>query len=149
MNNQYAAFFAALKTSRKMGNSLSRAELVSQFTEGRTASLKELDAWELNEITIRLNHLNLGSSIGQLKPQATVASAASKSDRMRKAIIAIFHKMDRPPAAAIAWAEKQGVKGVKKRFNDYSNQELYQLILVSEKVLKDYLKAIRKKLSEL
>lgn len=151
-NNRYAAFFAAYNSSVKRGNPLSREEQISEFTGGRTQSLKELNAWELNELTMRLNKSAIVStSLNERK--ALPAAERSRSDRMRKAIIAIFHKMDRPPAAAIAWAEKQGVTStslsnrgehVKKRFNDYSNQELYQLILRAEKALADYQMGIRK-----
>jgi hypothetical protein len=52
-------------------------------------------------------------------------------------------------ADAIAWAEKQGVKGVKKKFNDYTTGELYVLIGIAEKVLSDWEKGVRKQFSNL
>lgn len=137
MNNPYAAFFAAFKKSQERGNPLTRSEVILEFTSGRTGSLKDLQPYELNELTLRIRHMN-----PDCFQKKTIENP--KSDRMRKAIIAIFHKMDKQPSQAIAWAEKQGVGGVKKRFNDYTNQELYKLILVAEKVLNDYEAALRK-----
>lgn len=153
MNNPYAAFFAAYNNSVKGGNPLSREEQISQFTDGRTESLKELKPEELKALVVGLNstssNVSTSSNFSKVRNFRKVDEVNEKADRMRKAIISIFYKMEKPPAAAIAWAEKQGVGGEKKRFNDYTNQELYQLILVAEKILEDYLVAIRKKLSEL
>lgn len=127
----YKSFFAAFKNSVAHGNKFSKDEYIHLFTEGRTTSLKELSQRELGEITANLNALCPAPDYG-------------KGDRMRKSIIAIFHNMDRAPAQAIAWAEKQGVRGRKRKFNDYNNGELYVLIRIAEKALASYRTSVRK-----
>lgn len=130
----YKQFFAAYNASVKAGNTFTKEEQIHIFTGGRTTSLKELSLNELKEITALLNR-------GNPKP------VNDKADRMRKSIIAIFKKMNRPTAAAIAWAEKQGVKGEKKKFNDYTPQELFILIRIAEKVYEDWLRSVRNQLA--
>jgi len=131
--NKYAGFFAAYNASVKRGNPLSKEEVIQGFTGGATSSLKELTLPQLQEIVRQLNATNADKF-------------NTKEDKMRKAIIAIFKKMNRPTTAAIEWAEKQGVKGEKKKFNEYTAQELFVLIHVAEKVLADWQIAIRKKI---
>lgn len=138
MANPYTAFFSAYNASQKAGNRSSKEEVVLDFTKGRTASLRDLSQNELKQLVDSLNNLS------GFKPKVT----NDKADRMRKAIIAIFKKMGRPTTAAVAWAEKQGVRGIKKPFNEYTTQELHVLIQIAEKVLSDWQKAIRKSISE-
>ncbi len=133
--NRYTAFFAAYSASVKAGNYLSKEELVQSFTGGATTSLKELTDAQLAELTAKLNALN-------------PAPVPGKEDKMRKSIIAIFRHMNRTPQDAIDWAEKQGVKGVKKRFNDYTSQELYILIRIAEKIHVDKNIALRKQIQK-
>lgn len=128
--NRYSQFFAAYNASKKKGNNNTKEETVYSFTDGRTDSLKDLSEWELQELNRQLSGIAPANN--------------TKEDKMRKAIIAIFKKMNRPTADAIGWAEKQGVRGEKKAFNDYTTQELYVLIHVAEKVLYDWQTAIRK-----
>lgn len=139
--NKYAGFFAAYNASIKGGNPLSKEEVVLEFTEGRTASLKDLTIAEYEALVSHLNKLSGFNPVWQEEDQ--------KRDRMRKSIIAIFKKMGRTTAAAIAWAEKQGVKGVKKPINDYTAAELFVLIRVAEKVFSDWQVAIRKNLTKM
>ena len=136
--NKYSAFFAAYNASVKRGNPLSKEEMISDFTNGNTTSLKDLSWHEVQELTRKLNYT---SGNTQLPPKYNTLE-----DRMRKGIIAIFHRMDRTPKDAIAWAEKQGVKGNKRKFNDYSTQELYVLIGVAEIILSDWQKGIRNRM---
>lgn len=145
MKNQYSSFFLALK---KLPG-LSKEEAVYDFTQGRTRSLRKLDHWEVQELTRRLNDLTPGPSPKREGSPTAQHPGGEKADKMRKAIIAIFRKMGRTVADAIAWAEKQGVKGVKKKFNDYTTQELYVLIGIAEKILTDWEKGIRKQIKNL
>ncbi len=138
--NQYSSFFSALK--RLPG--LSKEEAVYDFTQGRTRSLRTLTVFELQELTRRLTNL-----AGHPQQKPFEYPGGEKADKMRKAIIAIFRKMGRPTATAIAWAEKQGAKGHKKRFNDYTTGELYILIGIAEKVLGDWEKGVRKQIEKL
>jgi hypothetical protein len=139
--SSYAAFFSAYNASKAKGNPYSKEEQISTFTGGRTSSLKELSKGEYDELVRQLNQA------AGARPDHRRHS--DKGDKMRKAIISIFYKMDRKPADAIAWAEKQGVNGAKKAFNEYTNQELFILIGVAEKVLYDYRQGIRKSLTML
>lgn len=144
MANHYAAFYAAYSESVKAGSPLSKEEVVSDFTQGRTTSLKELSGQELEAIVVRLNEFS------RFKPKAQAKQTENpKGDSMRKSIIAIFYKMNKTPAQAKDWAEKQGVRGIKRSFNDYTNSELFTLIRVAEKVLFDWQSSIRKKMTEL
>jgi len=138
MANKYASFFAAYNASVKRGNPLSKEEVISDFTSGQTTSLKDLSWHELNELVTKLNYTS-----GNTTPAPKYNTI---EDRMRKAIIAIFHRMDRSPEDAKAWAEKQGAKGNKRKFNDYSTQELYVLIGVAEIILSDWQKGIRRRM---
>lgn len=128
MANKYSSFYTALKRHPQ----LTKEQAVLDFTNGQTDSLKALDHWELQELTRNLNNINIKSD---------------KADKMRKAVIAIFRRMGRTVDDAIAWAEKQGVKGQKKPFNDYTTGELYVLIGIAEKVLKDWEKGVRQRVA--
>lgn len=139
MKNKYAPFFAAYNDSKKRGNPSPKEEVVCNFTNGRTSSLKELDHWELQELT---------RSLRQLAPPVVPANQ-EKADKMRKAIIAIFKSMNRTTGDAKAWAEKQGVKGLKKAFNEYTTGDLYILIGIAEKIKSDWQKSIRKQVQKL
>jgi hypothetical protein len=135
MKNKYASFFAVYNASVKRGNRNSKEETIQDFTNGRTTSLKDLSVWELQELTRQLQ-------------QFTQPKVVGKEDNMRKAIIAIFKSMGRTVVDAKAWAEKQGVKGLKKPFNSYTTGELFVLIQIAEKIKIDWQKSIRKQVTE-
>lgn len=137
--NRYTTFFAALK---KLPG-LTKEEAVYDFTGGAHKSLRLLTEWELQELTRRMQQLS-----GNVKKEFVDNKVADnpKADKMRKAIIAIFYSMNQTANDAKEWAEKQGVKGVKRKFNDYTTGELYTLILIAEKAKRDWDKAIRKRL---
>ena len=144
--NQYSSFFSALK---KLPG-LSKEEAVYDFTQGRTRSLRKLSHWEVQELTRRLQSL---TPQPPLRPErgstAPTGGGADKADKMRKAIIAIFRKRGLTVHDAISWAEKQGVYGVKKRFNSYTTQELYVLIGIAEKVQDSFAKSVRRQITNL
>lgn len=140
MKNKYAPFFAAYNASVQRGNPFTKEEVVGNFTNHRTQSLKDLDHWELQELT---------RSLQNLTPPPIREEAAERADKMRKAIIAIFRSMGRTVADTKAWAEKQGVKGLKKGFNEYTTGELHVLIGLAEKIKGDWQKSIRKQVQNL
>jgi hypothetical protein len=137
MKNKYAPFFAAYNRSKMAGNPHTKEEVIRSFTNDRTTSLKDLDHWELQELTRRLSAMT----------PATVKDP--KADKMRKAIIAIFRSMDRSVEDAKKWAEKQGVKGTKKEFNEYTTGELHVLIGIAEKIKSDWMHGIRNRISKI
>lgn len=139
MKNKYAPFFAAYNKSVQRGNPCTKEEVLKDFTNGIKTSLKDLSIWELQELTRRLTRLATTSSFSQ---------SNNKADCMRKAIIAIFKSMNRTVEDAKEWAEKQGVKGIKKTFNNYTTGELYVLITIAEKIKTDYNKAVRKTVTQ-
>jgi hypothetical protein len=136
--NRYDSFYGAYNNSLKNGNTMTKEEVVQDFTEQRTKSLQDLSDDELKVLVAHLNKLAgavyIPTSIEEMD-----------KDKMRKAIIAQFHLMLRTPSHAIAWAEKYGVFGNKKRFNEYDKKELRQLIKNAEQVVEDWRTALRKK----
>ncbi|HMR84803.1 MAG TPA: hypothetical protein PKE30_16775 [Niabella sp.] len=139
MKNKYAAFYGVYNASQKAGNPYSKEEVILNFTNNRTSSLRELDQAELNDLC---------RNLAALSNKTAHPEAGSKSDTMRKAIIAIFKSMERTTQEAIKWAEGQGVKGVKKSFNDYTPGELYVLIGIAEKAKTSWMKGIRKRIQK-
>lgn len=135
--NRYSRFFACYAASVRAGNPLSKDEIVYNFTQQRTRHLSDLSLKELDALCASLNQ----ASGASYKPKD------DKADKMRKSIIAIFKSMGKDVSAAKSWAEKQGVNGDKKPFNQYSTQELFVLIKVAEKVRYDFQLAIRKSIS--
>ena len=57
------------------------------------------------------------------------------AERLRKRLIAIGHNIGKHPNAVKNWCEKQGAFGNKKKFNDYTPQELRCLAEIYEKVV--------------
>lgn len=136
--NNYAEFYLRI---RELG--LEKEAVVSDFTDGRTESLRELSQKELTALCASLRKTAQGTNV-------YVPKDNPKGDRLRKAIISIFHQMryDEPAVAAKAWAEKMGAyggeKNVKKPFNHYSNQELMNLLMKAENALADFRSSVRK-----
>lgn len=137
--SKYSKFFAILKQANKVtGLGLTYQEVVADFTGGRTTSLSQLSVAELTEIELRLSALSRTQGSTRSTDEAT-------KDSMRKAIIAQFLAVDKTVEDAIAWAEKYGVFGQKKPFNDYNKKELWQLIRNAEQAKKDHIAALSRK----
>ena len=136
MTNDYKPFFAALKKAP----SLTKEEAVYEFTNGAHTSLRKLTTWELQELTRRLQTLTPGPSTEKRRE----LPGGEKADKMRKAILAIFYSMQRSATDAKSWAENQGVRGIKKKFNEYTTGELYTLISIAEKIKQDFEKGLRR-----
>lgn len=77
MKNKFSAFFAAYNESVKRGNPFTKEEVVSNFTLGRTSSVKELNMAELQLLVSRLQHTN----------------ECTRRDKMVKKIIAMAWEM--------------------------------------------------------
>lgn len=140
MANNYSRFFAVIKQINSQGGHLSKEQAVSEFTQGRTDKLGDLSLGEFQELERSLIRL-----AGTSKPSAAKYKD-DPLDKARKAIIAHFKSIGRTTEDAITWAEKYGVNGVKKRFNDYNGQELWQLVQNSKKVKSDFIIAANRKL---
>lgn len=124
MRNKYAIVFACLKAINSLPGdiNLTYQQAVKDYTGGRTESLGDLSAAELKGLEKRLQAMS---------PKQ---SDRSKLDNTRKAIIAQFKSIGKTADDAISWAEKYGVNGKKKRFNEYTGQELYKLLQNAKKV---------------
>lgn len=140
MRNKYARVFAIISQINKAGGAVTDKILVSDFTEGRATSLKDLTDGEFQEFE---------RNLVKMAPNKLDANAYKYDplDRSRKAIIAQFKSIGRTAEDAIAWAEKYGVKNQKKKFNEYTGQELFVLIKSAEKVKQDFIKSVNKKLN--
>lgn len=104
------------------------SNLCKQFSRGRTEFLGELTARELGE-------LNAFFASFLRKEQAR---KHQQKDKLRKSIIAVAYDMGRDVDFAKGWCEKYGTKGQKRKFNEYSEQELYALLQKLEKVRDSY-----------
>jgi hypothetical protein len=147
--------------SVKRGNPLSREEVVSDFTNGETSSLRNLSDWDIQELTRRLNSLN-----GSLTPNPSPTGRGVNDPRvkMQRKIIAMAHEIgwNLHPASPQpssngegatrlkidmqklnAWCEKHGY--LHKKFNDYTYNELPRLIAQFEQAYKFYLEKLNSK----
>ncbi len=140
MKNKYARVFAIVGQINNAGADVTYKELLKSFTNGRTDSLSKLEHWELQEFE---------RSLMKLQGENPLSDADYLNDPLnatRRAIIAQFKSIGRTASNAIEWAEKYGVNGRKKRFNDYNGQELFVLLQNAKKVKADFIKSINKKL---
>lgn len=138
MKNKYAAVFAMVKQINSSGGSITYKELLRNFTNGETEHLNDLSDNQLQEFERNLRRT--------IKTTTSADYENDPLDRSRKAIISQFRSIGRKPADAIAWAEKYGVKGIKKEFNQYDGQELYLLLQNAKKLKSDFIKAANKKM---
>ncbi len=139
MTHNYSRFFSLIKQINSTGVALTKEEVIQDFTNGKTNSLKALKHFELQELERRLmERLNNTKTSNDFKNDPR--------DAQRKAIISDFKSIHRTTNDAIAWAEKYGVNGVKKKFNNYTKSELKLLKLNAEKVKNDYTLSVNKKL---
>lgn len=139
MSNKYSKIFAIITQINRAGGSVTKEELVSEFSHGRTTSLNDLSFSEFQQFERNLVKMAPNR-------QSSRDFAKDPLDKSRKAIIAQFKSIGRSAEQAIHWAETRGVFGVKKRFNEYTGQELHQLIKNAEKVKADFIRAASRKL---
>lgn len=122
-----------------------KAELVSQYSNGRTNSSTGLSFEEAGQM---LHDLTPGPSPRERGAQTPAGSQKAHGVRMRRQIIAIFHEMGAhlPGTAKIdmervnAWCTNQGHD--KKPLNDYTYEELPKLVGQAKKYLEWYLKKV-------
>lgn len=140
MKGKYSRLFAIISDINKAGGDVNYKELVSGFTNNRTDSLSSLEHRELQEFE---------RSLMRLQGQQDLSDSDYKNDPLngtRRAIIAQFKSIGRTAEAAIEWAEKYGVNGAKKQFNEYTGQELFILLQNAKQVKSDFIKSVNNKL---
>lgn len=133
MRNRYARIFAIIRQLNSQGISITHTDAVRDHTCGKKDSLKDLTGDELQA---------LETALQDMTPKT--AYTEDKLDATRKAIIAQFLGIGRTAADAIEWAEKYGVSGVKRAFNEYTGQELYRLLQNAKKMQQDFIKSVNK-----
>lgn len=136
MKGKYSQIFAIIGTINKAGGNVTHKELVKEFTDGRTTSLSDLNQEELELFTKKLSAM--------APRQQQVDYSSDPLDATRKAIISQFLSKGSNAAAAKAWAEKYGVNGVKKAFNEYNGQELFILLQNAKKIKAGFVKRVNK-----
>jgi hypothetical protein len=132
---KYSKYFAIEKKLKASGMSVDRADLIADFTEGRTDSLTGLSETDYREFT---NHLSKVLSGQTFTPP--------KGERMRKKVIAILcqcgyvknEKADMPRINE--WCKKHGHKHVE--LNAYKLKELTQLVYQAEQMYKHEIEAL-------
>jgi hypothetical protein len=143
--SKYARFFAILKQINASGAARTKEDIVLEYTGGKTDSLSSLSVNELGNLENMMTAM-VRTHAGQRQP--TVIQGGSEADKMRKAIISQFKSIGKTTAHAIAWAEKYGTAGVKRKFNEYTTSELIKLIRAAEKMKLDHLNSLAKKLNK-
>lgn len=121
---KYAAVFALVSHIQQFDKEYTYKDAVRSFTNGKTESLSDIPDDQIKALVAMLGKLagNNNSKKFQDDPK----------DKQRKAIIAIFKKKGKTVQDAITWAENRGVYGNKKKFNEYTGQELYYLTISAE-----------------
>lgn len=137
MKGKYSQIFAIIGTINKAGGNVTYKELVKEFTDSRTTSLGDLNPEELELFTKKLSAM--------APRQQPVDYSSDPLDATRKAIISQLLSKGSNAASAKAWAEKYGVNGVKKAFNDYDGSELFILLQNAKKIKAGFVKKVNKK----
>jgi hypothetical protein len=130
--NRYARLFALVAAANKQNARIEINQLVNDYTCGRITSVKDLSDTELKSLE---NHIQ------NMFPKD---SHWEKKNNLRRAIIAQFKSVNKSVTEAKAWAEKYGVKGVKREFNEYSIRELAILLVNAKTMAQQYREKITK-----
>ena len=146
--NKYSKFYALLSV---LGiDSQEKSNLVLEYSNQRTKSLKELSSEELQNLETHLQNLTGKSQQPSGWRQAKTTKPATNDElvKLRKKVIAMLaytlgwtvydkekNRMVADMPRINGWVEKYG-KCNSKKFNDYSKTELTGLISQVEKMVK-------------
>ena len=158
----YASYFAAESVLKKMGFDIERAEVISEVTNNRKSSLKELSDFEYRELVNHLNRIIANSKSAICNPQSAICnpqsairnpqSAINKTwqstpeNIMRRKILALFYKMNYRANGKTdvnrvnEWCLKYGK--FKKSLNKHNREELTQLVSQVEKVYESFIQTL-------
>lgn len=131
--NKYTPFFTAIRDAeRRTGQKIDRHELVRNFTQGRTSSIKDLSPAEMHNLMLSLS---------------AQSAEALKADTMRKKIIALlkYCGYTLPDGKAdmkriYQWVLKYG--HLHKPLNQYTISELPTLVTQAERVRDSFIKSL-------
>lgn len=151
MTNKYSKFYALLSV---LGiDSQEKSNLVLEYSNQRTKSLKELSSDELQNLETHLQNLTGKSQKPNGWQQTKTAKPATNDElvKLRKKVIAllayslgwtVYDKAKNNNVADMPriyiWVQKYGIANPKK-FNDYSKKELTGLISQVEQMVKNEL----------
>jgi len=135
----FAPFFTILNKLKKAGYTLTKEELISNWTSGRTESIRSLSDFEHDQL---IKHMN--KKLVELGVSNKPSESYQKANKMRRKIISQFHIMKYEDAtkAAENWAKKKGY--LKKDLNSYTLAELPELVWQAEKACESFLSNIHK-----
>jgi len=125
----YSKYFAIEKKLKQSGMHIDRAELIADFTEGRTSSLKGLTPADYRELTNLMSAMLRNNDFKD-----------DKANRMRKKVIALlcqcgYTSNDRPDMQRInEWCIKRG--HAKVELNEYRGNDLLKLVYQAEQFYK-------------
>jgi deoxycytidylate deaminase len=129
----YSHYFALEKKLRTMGMRIEREELISEFTNNRTSSLKELTACEYEHMIRNLNNMVQKQNV------------ADKMNTMRRKVIACLAKSGYVDSTGRSdmkrinqWCVTHG--HAHKTLNEYDGVELQKLIIQAESLYDKFLK---------
>ncbi|MCZ2393398.1 MAG: hypothetical protein LC105_06060 [Chitinophagales bacterium] len=132
----YKEYFAIEKRIKQTGADIDRKELIADFTEGRTDSLRDLSPLEYRELCRSLNAL-LGHK--QVPHE--------RKNQMRRKLIATLCQCgfvnadNKPDMERIQnWCVQYGHAG--KQLNDHTYKELQKLITQAEIMLKKHIERL-------
>lgn len=148
MNNKYSKFYALLNVLG-IDNS-EKSALVSEYSNGRTSSLKELSGEELENLETYLQNLTGKSQQpkGWRQPKKSKPASNEELVKLRKKVIALLayslgwncydkekNKMVADMPRIYEWVKKYG-KHNPKEFNSYNKKELSDLVSQVEIIVK-------------
>lgn len=116
-----------------------KAELVDQFTTGRTQSSSEMEYRECESLIGYLKSLQSDKKIDRM-----VYAHSERADRMRKKILSMCHELgwEITPGGKIDWYRLNGwllkYGYLKKELNSYTYEELPALVTQFEQLLKSH-----------
>lgn len=131
----YSQFYALQKKLIQSGHKTTKEDLVADYTEGRTTSLRELSDTEFKELIASLNKM--------LNTTKAANWQNTAENKMRRKIIAILgHQMKYTMIHIDQWCTNYGK--FKKPLNDHSHAELVKLITQAEQYYQSHMKALCK-----
>jgi site-specific DNA-adenine methylase len=154
----YSSYFAAQSVLKKMGFDIERAEVISEVTNNRKSSLKELTPFEYRELVNHLNRIIANSksathdapyqSVSASGPQSAINQdwQSTPENIMRRKILALFYKMNYRSNGKTdvnrvnEWSLKYG--RFKKPLNKHTREELTQLVSQVEKVYQSFIETL-------
>lgn len=132
--SKYSKYFALEKKLKQSGHFPDRADVISEFTEGKKTSLKDLSNIEYIRLTSWLNNTLMNE-------KHTTNWQNTPENKMRQKLWVIFCKEMRYTQEAYEeWVIKYG--RFHRPINDHTKEQLQLVLVQAEEVLKSFTKSI-------